>query len=117
MKIVVLGLNHKTAPVEIREKLAFDAAETSRALCELKKKFAQGEFVLLSTCNRVELYAAGKRCQSANIDKLMDFMSEFHGVELERFSDFLYVHEDEDAVRHLLTVTSSLDSLDVTVSR
>ena len=60
MKIVVLGLNHKTAPIEIREKLAFDAAQTNKALRELKKRFAQAEFVLISTCNRVEIYCAGK---------------------------------------------------------
>lgn len=111
MKIVVLGLNHKTAPVEIREKLAFDAAETSRALCELKRKFAQAEFMLLSTCNRVELYCAGKHCQGADPEKLAEFLSEFHGVELGKFREFLYVHEDEEAVRHLLSVASSLDSL------
>jgi glutamyl-tRNA reductase len=111
MKIVVLGLNHKTAPVEIREKLAFDTAETSRALCELKKRFGQAEFVLISTCNRVELYCAGKQCQGANTAKLAEFFSEFHGIELDKFQQFLYAYEDEDAVRHLLTVASSLDSL------
>ncbi|TKJ36611.1 MAG: glutamyl-tRNA reductase [Planctomycetes bacterium B3_Pla] len=111
MKIVVLGLNHKTAPVEIREKLAFDTAETSRALCELKKRFAQAEFALISTCNRVELYCAGKHCQGADPDRLAGFLSEFHGIELDKFREFLYIHEDEDAVRHLLTVASSLDSL------
>jgi glutamyl-tRNA reductase len=111
MKIVVLGLNHKTAPVEIREKLAFDTPEASRALCELKGRFAQAEFVLISTCNRVELYCAGKHCQGANADKLAEFLSQFHGVELDKFRGFLYAYEDEEAVRHLLTVTSSLDSL------
>ena len=75
MKIVVLGLNHKTAPVEIREKLAFDTAETSKALFELKKRFSQAEFVLISTCNRVELYCAGKHCQGANTAKLAEFLS------------------------------------------
>ncbi len=111
MKIVVLGLNHKTAPVEIREKLAFDAAETSRALCELKNRFAQAEFILLSTCNRVELYCAGKHCQGANPERLAEFLADFHGVELSKFHEFLYVHEDEEAVQHLLSVASSLDSL------
>jgi glutamyl-tRNA reductase len=111
MKIVVLGLNHKTAPLEIREKLAFDTAETSMALGELKKRFGQAEFVLLSTCNRVELYCAGKHCQGADPAKLAEFLSEFHNVELDAFSRFLYVYEDEDAVKHLLTVSSSLDSL------
>jgi glutamyl-tRNA reductase len=111
MKIVVLGLNHKTAPVEIREKLAFDTTETSKALFELKKRFSQAEFVLISTCNRVELYCAGKHCQGADTAKLAEFLSEFHNVELDKFRQFLYAYEDEDAVRHLLTVASSLDSL------
>ena len=111
MKIVVLGLNHKTAPVEIREKLAFDHTETTRALLELKKKYGQAEFVLLSTCNRVELYCAGKHCQGADPAKLAEFLSEFHNIELDKFHQFLYEYENEDAVRHLLTVASSLDSL------
>jgi len=115
MKIVVIGLNHKTAPVEIREKLAFDPTQTSRALRELRKRFAQTEFVLLSTCNRVELYFAGESDEvtdeGADADKLAEFLSEFHNVELEKFRRFLYAYEDEDAVRHLLTVASSLDSL------
>ena len=111
MKIVVLGLNHKTAPVEIREKLAFGAPETSEALGALKKMHPRAEYVLLSTCNRVELYCAGKQCQGANPDKLAEFLSEFHHFELDRFRPFLYVYENEDAVRHLLTVASSLDSL------
>ena len=111
MKIVVLGLNHKTAPVEIREKLAFNTAETSSALCELKKRFSQAEFVLLSTCNRVELYCAGKHCQGADTAKLAEFLSEFHNIELNKFNQFLYAYENEDAIQHLLTVASSLDSL------
>jgi len=111
MKIAVLGLNHKTAPVEIREKLAFDAAETRDALCALKKRFPQAEYVLISTCNRVELYCAGKHCQGADTDKLAEFLSEFHHVDLAQFRPFLYVYENEDAVRHLLMVASSLDSL------
>jgi glutamyl-tRNA reductase len=111
MKIVVLGLNHKTAPVEIREKLAFDTAETHKALGALKAQFPQSEYVLLSTCNRVELYCAGKHCQGADPDRLARFLSEFHRVDLDRFRPFLYVHENEDAARHLLTVASSLDSL------
>jgi glutamyl-tRNA reductase len=111
MKIVVLGLNHKTAPVEIREKLAFSAAETNEALSALKKLFPKAEYVLLSTCNRVELYCAGLHCQGSNPDRLAEFISEFHHIELDQFRPFLYVYENEDTVRHLLTVASSLDSL------
>jgi len=111
MKITVLGLNHKTAPVEVREKLAFDAVETARALCELKSRFRRAEFVLISTCNRVELYCADKRAGGADADDLARFISEFHNVKLEKFQEFLYAYSDEDAVRHLLTVASSLDSM------
>ena len=111
MKIVVLGLNHKTASLEVREKLAFDAEAASRALCELKGRFPQAEFVLLSTCNRVELYCAAKQCQGADPDRLAEFLSEFQHMELEEFRRFLYAYENQDAVRHLLTVASSLDSL------
>jgi glutamyl-tRNA reductase len=111
MKIVVLGLNHKTAPIEIREKLAFDTVQTTRALCELKNRFRRAEFVLISTCNRVELYCADKRAGGVNADDLAKFISEFHNIKLEKFAEFLYSYSDEDAVRHLLTVASSLDSM------
>ncbi|MFZ2148591.1 MAG: glutamyl-tRNA reductase [Sedimentisphaerales bacterium] len=111
MKIVVLGLNHKTAPIEIREKLAFDTVQTTRALCELKNRFRRAEFVLISTCNRVELYCADKRAGGVNADELAKFISEFHNIKLEKFAEFLYSYSDEDAVRHLLTVASSLDSM------
>jgi glutamyl-tRNA reductase len=111
MKILVVGLNHRTAPIDIRERLAFDAAQTVRALKHLSSRFDESEFVLLSTCNRVELYSAGKRVGGLVAEDLTKFLSEFHGVRLEDFQNFLYVHSDGDAVRHLLTVASSLDSM------
>ena len=111
MKILVVGLNHKTAPVDIREKLAFDATGTVRALRQLKGAFREAEFVLLSTCNRVELYSAGNRGQGPNSDDLAKFLSDFHNVPLKDFQDFLYVYSDEESVSHLLTVASSLDSM------
>ena len=111
MKIVVIGLNHKTAPVEIRQNLAFDAARTTAALCELKRMYPQAEFVLISTCNRVELYCVSERAGGADADDLAKFISEFHDVELEKFRESLYAYRDGDAVRHLLTVASSLDSM------
>jgi len=111
MKIVVVGLNHKSAPVDIRERLAFDSARTLQALRQLKDRFHRAEFVLLSTCNRVELYCAGERTGGPTFEDLAKFLAEFHDVGLEDFQDFLYVHNDEDSVRHLLTVASSLDSM------
>ena len=111
MKIVVVGLNHKSAPIDIREKLAFDATQTMAALRQLKNRFGQAEFVLLSTCNRVEMYSAGSAKGGVTPGELTKFLSEFHNVPLEDFRDLLYIHSDEDAVRHLLTVASSLDSM------
>jgi glutamyl-tRNA reductase len=111
MKIIVLGLNHKSAPVDIREKLAFDAADTIRALRQLKDRFREAEFVLLSTCNRVEIYSAYEGMEGAVAETIAKFLSEFHNVALEDFQDFLYIRNDKDAVKHLLTVASSLDSM------
>lgn len=111
MKIIIVGISHKNAPINIRERLAFDNVQTLRALRLLKNSFLQSEFVLLSTCNRVELYCACKRAGGLIGEDLSRFLSEFHSVKLEEFQEFLYVYEDEDAVRHLLTVSSSLDSM------
>jgi len=111
MKILVVGLNHKSAPIDVREKLAFDPEQVLRALRELKHRFGEAEFVLLSTCNRVELYCASKRVGGVDGETLAKFLSEFHRVRWEEFQEYLYHYNDEDSVRHLLTVTSSLDSL------
>jgi glutamyl-tRNA reductase len=108
MKILVVGLNHKSAPIDVREKLAFDPEQVLRALRELKHRFGEAEFVLLSTCNRVELYCASR---SVGWEDLAKFLSEFHGVRWEEIQEYLYYYNDEDSVRHLLTVASSLDSL------
>jgi glutamyl-tRNA reductase len=111
MKIFVLGLNHKSAPLDVLEKLSFDTEQTLQALRQLKSRFEEAEFVLLSTCNRVELYCACKRLNPVVVDDLVKFLSEFHLVSPDEFQEYLYIHSDEDAVRHLLKVASSLDSL------
>ncbi len=111
MKIIVTGLNHKKAPIQVREKLAFDSAQVITALTELKRRFNESEFVLLSTCNRVELYCATRRSGGVTSQDLAKFLSDFHNIKVEDFEDFLYVHNDGNAVRHLLTVASSLDSM------
>jgi glutamyl-tRNA reductase len=112
MKIIVVGLNHKTAPVAVREKLAFDGTKTMAALRQLKNRFSRAaEFVLLSTCNRVELYSAAGTESGVTHQRLTEFLSEFHGIQPDDFKDFLYIHRDEDAVRHMLTVASGLDSM------
>ena len=114
MKIIVAGLNHKSAPIDIRERLAFDAVDTIKALTQLTSKFPEVEFVLLSTCNRVELYSVippsvDVACVDAK--ELVKFLSELHNLALKDFDRFLYIHQGSDAVRHLLMVASSLDSM------
>ena len=111
MKVFVTGLNHKTATVDIRERLAFDKAQAITALRQLKSRFPEAEFVLLSTCNRIELYCAGHHVDGPAPQELVKFLSRFHNVAVKDFQDFVYVHNDSDAVTHLLTVASSLDSM------
>ena len=111
MKIIVTGLSHKRTPIEIREKLAFDGSQTVKALSGLKERFAESEFVLLSTCNRIEMYCATKREGGLTVQDLAGFMAEFHNIKVEDFRNYLYEYNDVDAVRHLLAVASSLDSM------
>lgn len=107
MKIIAVGLSHKTAPVEVREKIAFDSVQTEEALGQLREKFCECEFVLLSTCNRVEIYCSGS--DDENI--IIDFLSSYHGNDSESFKNYLYVHKGSGAVGHLMAVASGLDSM------
>jgi len=108
MKLLVLGLNHKTAPVDIRERLAFGPDIIAGALRDLTGCDGVLEGVILSTCNRTELYCA---VQDGAEETLRRWLSGFHGIEHERVDPFLYAHADRDAVVHLLRVSSGLDSL------
>ena len=74
MNIVALGLNHETAPVELRERLAFDAEQSSSALRGLKHRWPEDEFVLVSTCNRVELYCISDREAEVVAEGLSSFL-------------------------------------------
>jgi len=111
MKIIIVGLNHKTAPLDVRERLAFSEERSTQALHALKERFAEGEFVVLSTCNRVELYCAAPAAGGPCPDELADFLAQFTEVRLEEFQNHLYRYQDEEAVRHLLAVACSLDSM------
>lgn len=111
MWLAVIGLNHKTAPVEIRERLACDADRTQEVLASLKAAFPVAEFALLATCNRVELYCAAKRTLAPLWDDIVGQLAVLRKVSREQFQPCLYVHEDEVAVQHLLRVSASLDSM------
>ncbi len=108
MSLFLLGLNHKTAPVNIRERLAFGPDIIVAALRHLREQAAVEEAVILSTCNRTEIYcvmAAGGR------EEASEWLAGFHGLEVETIAPYLYVHEDRESVRHLLSVASGLDSM------
>lgn len=110
MNIVVIGLNHKTAPVELRECLAFSGDETALALDAFRKHPAVGESVLVSTCNRVEiLLAAGDNAEAAETAK--SFISEFKHIPVSQFEKSIYRHDGDEAVRHVFRVAASLDSM------
>ncbi len=110
MELIVIGLNHKTAPIEIRERLAFQEAEMEKALCQAKSLISLKENMILSTCNRVEIYAAAREAEKAIFD-LKNFLSQYHGLSLKEFEKNLFLHIGEEAVRHIFRVASSLDSM------
>lgn len=111
MRTLVIGCNHRSAPVELREQIAFDEATTPRALQLLSEKFPGVEVVLISTCNRTELYVARPDQGRPRIDEVISFIARFHEVEPEDLTEGIYTHEDVAAVRHLFRVVSSLDSM------
>jgi glutamyl-tRNA reductase len=111
MRTLVIGCNHRSAPVEVREKIAFSDQTAVRALSELRQRFPEAEAVLLSTCNRIELYLARPVSGHPRIDEVIDFVAGFHGIEACSFAEHLYSHEDIEAVRHLFRVVCSLDSM------
>ncbi len=110
MNLHTLGLNHDSAPVEIREKLAFSPSSVPIALSSFSQSFPSSETVILSTCNRVEIYVTSPD-NSLDKDTLLDFFSAFHGLPKEKFAEHMYHYQGINAVRHLFFVSSSLDSL------
>jgi len=108
--IVIVGLNHRTAPVEVRERLAFPAETVGRALRGLVEREEVAEGVILSTCNRVEVCVlAGESYKGTAAVK--EFLASYHGIPLRELNGYLYHHEGEEAVKHLFRVSSSLDSM------
>jgi glutamyl-tRNA reductase len=111
MKIQVFGCSHHTAPVAVRETIAFSPTDVEVVLDELRREFRAVQAVLLSTCNRVELYTASAQDNTPTCRQWVDFLARFHGVNSSQILAHLYVREDREAVRHLFRVASSLDSM------
>jgi glutamyl-tRNA reductase len=110
MSIVLVGLNHRTAPVQIREQLAFGREGIPAALMYFGKKFPGSEAAILSTCNRVEVLAAADG-EHPTADEVIGFLAESRGLPQADFAPYLYQFNDEDACRHLFRVASGLDSM------
>jgi glutamyl-tRNA reductase len=110
-RLVLLGLNHTTAPVQVREKVAFGPEQARAALSAMREKFPQAEIVLLSTCNRVEFYVSRAVHGHPRTEEMRTFLSEFHSLPAEEMTPHLYEKSDREAVEHLFTVASSLDSM------
>jgi len=112
MSIILVGLNHKTAPVEVRERLAFTDEACARSLQSLVDGELISEGLIVSTCNRVEVLAAtGSLSGTEGAARIGSFLSETRNVPNQFFGEHLYSHADAEAVRHLFRVASSLDSM------
>ena len=111
MHIIVVGLSHKTAPVEIREKLAIPESRMGEALARLCSYQGVREGILLSTCNRVEVYAVVDEIE-AGYGRIQDFLADAHlSLSSEQLTPHLYWHQGDRAISHLFRVASSLDSM------
>ena len=111
MQIVLAGLNHRTAPVEVRERLAFTAEQAWRAASELRSRGLLEESLVLSTCNRSEIYGVPPESSQECAPQLSSFLSEFHSVGPEVLNGTMYHRHDRQAVLHLFRVAAGLDSL------
>ena len=110
MKIAVVGLNHKTADVELREKLAFNGPKLEEGLRKIKEIPSIRETVIISTCNRVEIYLHVQDVEKAYA-AIKDFFVEFFEIRRDSLDTALYLHKDMAAVKHIFRVASSLDSM------
>jgi glutamyl-tRNA reductase len=107
MNFFVIGVNHKTAPVEVRERFAISEAKLPDALRQLTEMPGVEEGMIVSTCNRVEIVA---RASNGNCD-LKNFVRKYYGFEPDQFQKYFFEHREKAAVRHLFRVASSLDSM------
>src|ERR1700746_883816 len=111
MEIVLVGLNHRSAPVEVRERVSFPADQARQAAAELRARGIFHETLVLSTCNRSEVYGVPPETSHQSAAALSRYLSDFHSVHLDLLNGSLYHHYDRHAVRHLFRVASGLDSM------
>ena len=109
MSVVVVGANHRTAPLDLLERMAVTGDRLPKLLADLDAGEHTSEVVVLATCNRTEVYLVAERFHGA-YREVRDFFADLTFLPPERFAENLYVHYDEQAVRHLFEVTAGLDS-------
>lgn len=107
MGYLTAGINHKTAPVALREQVAFSPEQLPEALQDARKYIRTEEIAILSTCNRTELYCA------SNVDhhKALDWLTNYHCLDHRLLNEHSYIHQDKEAVRHIMRVACGLDSM------
>jgi len=105
MQLYTVGINHTTAPIAIREKVAFDPDHLSQALLDLMEHKVS-EAAILSTCNRSEIYANAR-----DPKMIIDWLCKYHGIKLKTIESHLYVYENQEAIQHAFRVASGLDSM------
>jgi len=110
MPVFVVGLNHRTAPLDLLERLAIDPERLPKALALLLEREHVKECAILSTCNRVEVYAAIDRFHDGG-DAVRAFLTDFHGICSRELADYLYAYYEDRAVQHLFAVTAGIDSM------
>jgi glutamyl-tRNA reductase len=111
MNVQVVGCSHHGASIAVRERLAFGPEQTSEALGKWRDAFSDVEGVLLSTCNRTEIYAASQSAPIPSLEEIGGFLARFHQLDAREIVPHLFVNSDEAAVRHLFGVAASLDSM------
>ncbi|MBK7414769.1 MAG: glutamyl-tRNA reductase [Dechloromonas sp.] len=104
--IFTLGINHHSAPLAIRERVAFHAEKLHQALGDLTRNQPVKEVAILSTCNRTEIY-----CSAETPEVVIDWLAQYHQVERGEISPYIYVHDQPEAIRHAFRVASGLDSM------
>jgi len=110
MHIIVVGLNYKTAPVEVRERLSFQEETLAEAMASLQKKKSILENIIVSTCNRTEIYAVVDQLHTGRY-YIKSFLAEWFDIDQEQFVPYLFIYENEAACQHLMKVTCGLDSM------
>ena len=110
MQLFLLGVSHKTAPVELREKLDFSSRDVGAAVVALAARSSAAESVVLSTCNRSEIYVASTTAETAR-EEIVRFLSEYHQLPAESFTPHLFSFSEADVAQHLFRVAAGLDSM------